>query len=244
MNPKTLVAAGKCVEIAPRGMTHLEAVHKNNMARKVIVPTSFYNTVFLSKDRQGRFKPVPDEILDVKPLYSGTFGVIGARGKKLGKRLETEVRYDDGRKTLIIETEGAGADIMVCCDHGFSQDNVPHLQLFNAKTNQAITTHEGMLEVSEVIMRFNGQTYKFTIQNRCGGVLESVDGVDTFRWGVSVSAVGGLLARGVDYGIMSDVRYSADLYGVSYHFGVVTEASEAGAPLEIDGPKIPVPPIF
>lgn len=238
MNSKTFMAAGKRVEVASQRMTHLEAVHKSNMAKRVIQPNGFYNAVFLSKDGQGRFKQVPEEIMDARPLYSGTFGVIGAKGKNLGKRLETEVDYDDQRKTLIIETEGGPAEVMLCCDHGFSQDGVPHLQLFDAKTNQAITNQEGMLEADEVIMRFNGKTYTFSIQNRDGGVLETVEGVNTLSW-VDDSAVGGLFWRGVNY-----YKCYGQYVGLndrpSSRFGVVREASEAGAPLETADPKIQV----
>ncbi len=230
MNPKTFAAAGRQTEIAPRKMSDLETIHKSNVAGRVVHPNGFYNRVFLSRDAQGQFKPVPEGIMRAMPLWSGTLAVIGPKGRPLGKRLEREAYYEGRRKTLIMETEGAPAEVMLCCNQGFGKGDIPNLQFFNAKTEKPIDTHEGMLEPSEVIMRLNGQTYAFSIQGRDGGILETVDGVNTFSW-VADLAVGGLLWRGDDY--LYNGRQGVGLVGLpSDRFGVAWEASGAGAPLE------------
>jgi hypothetical protein len=162
MAPRTLVAAGRRVEIAPRKMTFLEAMHTCNIKGKTIVPNRFYNDLFLKK------APLAEEISKARPFYTGTYGVIGYFGWPLEKQQRTEATYFGNRKSLIIETEGAPANVMLCCDQGFGKDGAPNLQFFDAKTDNPILTHEGMLESAEVILRFNGNTYSFKFSDRHG----------------------------------------------------------------------------
>jgi hypothetical protein len=230
-----VIVAERKIEVVSGKHTWLEAIHRHNMARKVMVPNSAYNNMLLGKDESGKFKPIPEEILNARPLYTGTAGVIGDKGKPLGKRVETECNYEGQKKTAIFEAseERGLVDTAILCDHAFASDGTPSIQLFNARTGKPISTREEMLEASEVIVKFNGKFYLHQIQNRDGGVLEAV-GDEFTRSYISDSAVLGLVAR-ADYWL-GVRRYVFLDDRPSLAFGVAVEAASGGAPkkLQVD----------
>jgi len=172
------------------------------MAHKVMVPNSVLSIngppLYQSYPGGGRLNPLPpDKILDGRGLYSGTAGVIGYKDKPLGKRVETECDYEGQRKTTIFEVneEQAGLiDTAVLCDHVFASDGTPLIPLSNAKSGEPIRTHEEMLAASEVIVKFNSNTYLYQTQNRNGGLFEKVGGV-IIKGYISTPAALGLVAR-------------------------------------------------
>lgn len=228
-----LAIADRKVEVVSGKHTWLEAIHRNNMAGKAMLPNSVFNGIFLGKDESGKFKPIPDEILNARPLYTGTAGVIGDKGKPLGKRVETECNYEGQKKTTIFEAEEQAGliDTAILCDHAFSPDGMSSILLFNPRTRKPINTREEMLEATEVIVQFQ-QFYLHQIQNRDGGVFETV-GDETTRSYISDSAVLGLVARvngiwGDSYG-----RNVNLLDRPSIAFGVAVEAASGGAPKKL-----------
>ena len=210
------------------------------MAGRKIMPNSpFYNEVFLGKDEEGRFKPIPDEILSARPLYTGTAAVVGNKGKPLGTSVESQCEFEGSMKTVIVrpgKEEAALIDTMILSDHGFASDGkTPLLMLSNAKTGKPIRNDEEMGEADEVLLQLNGQTRRFKIKSRDGGLFEAVGDETTKSW-VSDSATIGLLWRGFfgDYG-----RRGVVLFGQpSSRFGVVREAAEGNAPLVAGAAKL------
>jgi hypothetical protein len=220
MNSKSIVISGVRLQAAIKKMSALEAIHKHNMLKRKILSNGGYSRAFVGAPGNMRSKPGPNEIFKACPLYSGTFGAIGASGRRLAKRLETEAEYFGKKKTLILESQGAPREVMVCCDHGFADGGIPTLHLSNAATGNQITTHKGMLEATEVILKLKGQIHSLEIQNREGGLITSAEGAATFGW-ISDSAAGGLLTRGYFGGWL--------VFGLgtrqSLRFGVVTESA-------------------
>ncbi len=197
------VAANQRVEVVGRH-TWLETIHRGNMSGKRVMPNSFFNEVLLGKKR-GEFNLIPDEILEAKPFYTGTFAMIGPKGRPLGDNVESQCEYAGSMKTVVVKPDrdqAALVDTMVTCDHGFAADSTPILLLFNARTEKPIRNDEEMGEADKVLLRLNGQTRKYKIQSRDGGVLEVVGDENTYSY-VSYSAAIGLLERffvtNVDY---------------------------------------------
>lgn len=231
------VSAGKRVEVVGK-QTWLEAIYRGNMAGKPVVPNAFYNKVFLGKDADGRFKPVPDEILNARPLYSGTLGVVGNKGRPLGTSVEAQCEYAGTMKSVIVrpgKEDTSRVDTILASDHLFGPDGKPLLPLSNAKTGKPIRNDDEMGEADEVLLTMNGQTRKYVLKSRDGGVLEAVGNENTYSY-VSDTAAIGLLRRGIsfnDYG-----RHGVILDGQpSSRFGVVREAADAivagnNAPIE------------
>ncbi|HLC69163.1 MAG TPA: hypothetical protein VJH24_04960 [Candidatus Bilamarchaeaceae archaeon] len=236
------VAANQRVEVAGKH-TWLEAIHRGNTARKRIVPNSFYNRVLLDKDEGGRPRAVPREIIDSLPAYTGTFGMIGAKGRPFGDRVEGECDYAGRRKTVVVKPssdETGLVDMIVTCDHGFAADGTSFLNLFNARTERPIRTDEEMGEADTILLNLNGQKRRYRIQDRNGGVLEAVGNDNTYGW-ISDLATLGLLRHGHGgfYGrcdnwlSFSNGRCSCGWRGVdlrvrpSSRFAVVREATDA-----------------
>lgn len=236
------VAAKQRVEVVGRH-TWLETIHGGNVSGKRVMPNSFFNEILLGKEN-GRFKPVPDEILQARPLYSGTFVMVGAEGRPLGDNVEAQCEYARSMKTVVVKPDrdqAALIDTMVTLDHGFLADGTPVLLPFNARTEKPIRTDEEMGEADTVLLRLNGQTQRYKIQNRNGGVLEAVGDENTFSW-VSDSATLGLLRRVRDVFFIVLGRHVVVLLGgrPSIRFGVVREAAEGSAPLETGGSQLVV----
>ena len=223
------VAANQRVEVAGRH-TWLETIYRGNRDKRRIMPNSFCNEVFLGKEG-GKFKPVPDEIVSARSLYTGTFAMIGAKGRPLGGNVEAECDFAGSMKTVIVRPDrdqAALVDTMVTCNHGFAPDGTPFLHPFNAKTERPIRTDEEMGEVDEVFLRLNGLTRRFRIQSRNGGVLEAVGDENTFSY-ISDSATLGLLWRDYLDFYFGDRRHLVVLVDrPSGRFGVVREAAEGG----------------
>ena len=189
------VVANQRLEVSGRH-SWLEAIHQSNMARRVMKPNSFFNEVLLGKDK-GKFKPIPDEILDVRPLYTGTVGVVGAKGKPLGDTVESQCEYAGSIKTVVTKPDSDEVglvDTMVLCDHGFAADGKPFLALINARTEKPIRSDEEMGEANTVLLKLNGQTRCYILQRRDGGLLEVVGNENTTIY-VSDSATLGLFGR-------------------------------------------------
>jgi hypothetical protein len=230
-----ITVADRKIEILPGRHTWLEAVHRNNMARRKIVPNPVWNRIFLDKDEAGGFKPLSKEIVAAWPLYTGTAGVIGAEGKPLGKRVETTCNYSGGRKAAIYEASAGQdglVDTAVLCDHSFAPDGTPTISLSDARTGTPILTEEGMLAAAEVIVRFNGNVYLHQFKIRKGGDFENV-GDEWTRSCISDCTVLGLVAR--DFSNWRDVDGRRDVGLINrpfLQFGVAVEAGGGKAPGE------------
>ncbi len=199
------------------------------MAGKVILPNSFYNRLFLGKDRLGKFKPIPDKITSAVERYIGTAGVIGSKDRPLGKYVETVCRYSGNTKTVVFKSKAGQkslVDTMLLCDHGFASDGTPLIQLFNARTNKPICTKEEMLGASEVLVKFNGTVHQIKIRSREGGIFEKVGDESTRSW-IYHSAVLGLLARGCSLDPYGMGRRDVDLFGDGYLHTVLGVAVES-----------------
>lgn len=230
-----ITVADRKIEMLPGRHIWLEAVHRSNMARMKIVPNPVWNRIFLDKDEAGRFKPVPDEIVAAWPLYTGTAGVMGTKGKPLGKRVETECNYSGGRKTAIYEAisgqEGL-VDTAVLCDHSFAPDGTPLISLSDARTGRPISTDEGMLAAAEVIVRFNGNVYLHQFKIRKGGDFEKVGDEWTHSYTPDCTVLG-LVARDFSNWRDIDARRDVGLFNRRLlQFGVAVEASGGKAPGE------------
>ena len=191
------VAANQRVELASRRQTWLETIHFGNTTGRRVKPNSFYNEVFLGKDDKGRFKPIPDEIKENLPFYTGTFGVVGAKGKPLGDKAESQCEYAGNMKTVVVKLDkeqAALVETIVACDHAFAPDGTPLLLPFNAKTEKPIRSDEEMGEANTVLLKLNGQTRCYILQRRDGGLLEVVGNENTTSY-VSDSATLGLFGR-------------------------------------------------
>jgi len=219
------VAAGQRVELVGRH-TWLEAIHTGNTSGRRIMPNSFFNDVFLGKDKRGRFKPVPEEIRNNPTFYTGTVGVVGAKGKPLGATVESECKFAGSMKTVVVtpdKKQAALVDTILSCDHGFAPDGMPLLPLLNARTEKPIRTDEEMGEADTVLLKLKGQKRRFKIQTRAAGVLEVVGDVSVQVW-VSDSAAISFLRR--DYDCFYP-RHFVYLYNrPSYNLFVAMEASE------------------
>ena len=117
------VAANRRVEMAP-AKTWLEQVHQSNIARrKMMANHPFHDEVYLGKT-DGRFNDIPAELRQV--VWTGTAAVIGAKGGKLGKVVETQGVYAGRMKGVLFEpTDGmqaADPDIVFMCNQGFARD--------------------------------------------------------------------------------------------------------------------------
>src|SRR5208283_3123874 len=113
----SVLVANRKIDVVPSKYTWLEAIHRNNMAHKVMVPNSVLSIngppLYQSYPGGGRLNPLPpDKILDGRGLYSGTAGVIGYKDKPLGKRVETECDYEGQRKTTIFEVNEEQAGLI------------------------------------------------------------------------------------------------------------------------------------
>jgi hypothetical protein len=200
MKPILLSAAGTRVRIAPIRMTPLEAIFKNNLEKRTIVPDEAHMRMFFANKRVilegvGWFTaPVPRKLRKAGAFYTGTFAAIGPMGKKLGNLLETEAIYEGKKKTMIIETNGAPADTMVCSNHGFHPDGAPYFQLFDAQTDKEITSYRKMLKSEKVALVFTTPTYQVPIPRRSTYLTKYLDWVETFCW-IANCAAGGLIER-------------------------------------------------
>lgn len=224
-----IVVANKRVEVVSGKQTWLGIIHKGNVAGKRVMPNSFFNAVFLGTDDEGNFKPIPDKVLNARPLYTGTFGMVGAKGKPLGDKVEVECEYAGSKKTVVVKPDrdqAALVDTMVTCDHGFAADGTPLIPLINARTEKPIRNNSEMGEADIVLLRLNGQTQRYNIQSRDGGMLEAVGDEYTFGW-VSDSAIIGLLRRGEDASNIDNRRRYVNLdFTPSNICGVVIESLE------------------
>lgn len=230
------VAADKRVKVVGK-QTWLEAIHRANIAGRRIMPNSFYNEVFLGKDADGRFKPILEEILNARPFYSGTVWVIGNKGRPLGTSVETPCEYAGTMKNVIVRLgkEDAGlVDTILASDHLFGLDGKPLLPLSNAKTGKPIRNDDEMGEANEVLLTLNGQTRRYVLKSREGGVLEAVGNERTRGW-ISDTAHIGLMRRGNYF-----YSYWCYVYlGVypSERFAVIREAGTP-ATVETGSPKL------
>lgn len=183
---------GRLMEFQKRG-TFLETLLRANMGGKTIAPKGFYNRILSISRVKARRE---DKELNKRGLYCGTLGIVGARGQRLNNQLEIPAMYGKQEKVLIIENGGAPADVIVCCNQGFSPEGIPHLQLFDAAGEKMIDSDDKMLKTSEVILKLRGEVYNIPITDRNGGILEDLGGaVRTFSW-ISDNATGGFLRMG------------------------------------------------
>ena len=234
------VAANQRVKVLSGRYTWLETLLTGNMAGSRVMPNSFLNEVLFSREGD-KFKPVPDKIAGARPLYTGTFGMIGAKGKPLGDKVEGECEYAGSRKIVVVKPgrdEASLVDIMVTCDHGFAPDGTPFLAPFNERTGKPIRTDEEIGEADTILLNLNGQKRRYRIQSRDGGVFEAVGNENTYNY-VSNSATLGLLWRGFDdFGVFDFVNvfdngkrrgiFLVDL--PSGRFGVIRQAADANVP--------------
>ncbi len=193
-----VVVAGRRIEVNPGMYTWLETIHGSNVSRRKVMLNTFYSEVFFRKSR-GKFKPVPDELVKARVLYTGTFGMIGDKGKPLGKEIASQCDYKGSRKTVIVRPVKdliSRVDTLVTCDHGFAPDGTPFLQLSDASTGNEIRSEEDMQKAREVLLTLRGQIFTFKIQNRGaeGREFESVGDEKMYIY-ISESAVVGLLSH-------------------------------------------------
>ncbi|MDO8554537.1 MAG: hypothetical protein Q7S22_07045 [Candidatus Micrarchaeota archaeon] len=210
--------------------TYLEAIHRSNMLGKRIISNSSFNELFFGRNSQGRLKPISDRIYDVRPWYTGTVGVVGAKGKPLGTTVESQSQYAGTVKTVIVRPGKRDADLvdtMVLSDHGFTPDGTPLLSLSNAKTGKSIRNDEEMGEADEVLLRLNGQKRRFKINDRTDGLFEAVGDVNTFSW-ISDSAAIGLLERNTFGGSLQLVSLGTAFWCC---LGVVRETASVNVPI-------------
>lgn len=206
-----LVVAGQRVEIVSGRQTWLEAIHLGNMAGKRIMPNLFFNELLLGKDTEGRFRPIPDEIQRATPLYTGTVGVVGAKGRALGTSVVSQCLYAGSMKTVIVKPDkkqAALVDTIVLCDHAFAPDGTPLLQLSNARTEKPVCSDEEMGEADEVLLRLHSQMRGFRIQSRYDCLFEAVGNENTSVW-VPNSAAIGLMRRGSSYIFINEPDFFA-----------------------------------
>lgn len=220
-HPALFAVGGRLMEFQKRG-TFLEALLRANMDGKTIAPKGFYNRI-LSISRVNARRE--DEELNKRELYCGTLGIVGARGQRLNNHLEIPAMYNEQKKRLIIETRGASADVMLCCNQGFSPEGIPHLQLFNAAGGETIDSHDKMVEAYKVILRLRGDVYALPITDRNGGILEDLGGaVRTFSW-ISDKATGGFLRMG---GYIERRCISRDVFLLEEPYGRFDVAADVG----------------
>jgi len=226
------LASGQRIELAPTRQTWLEAIHRGNMDKRMIKPNAFYNAVLLEKDEQGIFKPIPKEILNARPLYTGTAGMIGANNRAIRTSVESQCEYAGTMKTVIVKPgkEHVGLiNTMITANHGFTADGTPLLLLSNAKTGKPISNDEEMGEADEILLKFNGEIRKYNIQSRDGGLLEVVGDEKTLSW-ISNTATIGLLWRGYGIGYGHDVGLDGHPSG---RLAVAREAASGSAPATV-----------
>jgi len=202
-----IIAANQKVEVFPTKLTWLETIHRGNLAGRKVMSNSFLSEVLLGKE-DGIFNPIPEDIFNARPLYTGTAAVAGNKGKALRMHVESQCDFEGSMKTVIIkpDAEYAGlVDTLLTCDHGFAPDGkTPLLLLSNAGTGKQIRSDNEMREADEVLLDLNGQKCLFKIKSRDGGVFETVGDENTFIW-ISDSATSGLLRRG--FVLADDRRY-------------------------------------
>lgn len=188
------------IALHPQKLTYLEVIHKTNTGEIRPKSNAFYNAVLLSKDKYGKFKPIPDELIANRPFYTGTFGAIGDPGKKLGRYIEAECTFNGARKTIIAQFDKEHAALVDTIVGGdlIQTDGSKLITLFDAKTNKPITSNEEMAEADKLILKLNGKPHTFKIESRIGGVFEAVGDEKTFSW-IFNTAVIGLFWRGGYY---------------------------------------------
>lgn len=221
--------AGRKVKTASGKRTWLEVIHRGNMAGRRVMPRTFFTRALLEKEK-GQYKIPDPDLRRAEPVYSGTFGMVGPKGKKLGDRIEAECDYDGKKKVVIVSPrpdEAVLVDKMLTCDHGFRPDSTPFLLLSDARTERPITTHGAMTYADEVILRLNGPTHVFGISDRRGGVIETFGNEDILLWAPE-SAVIGLLSF-FHYSFNADqTRRTAMLINRSHdHFEAIRDDNES-----------------
>ena len=189
------------------------------------MPNSFHSEVLLGKE-DGIFKPIPEDIFNARPLYTGTAAVVGNKGKALGTRVESQCDFEGSRKTVYVKFDEEYADlvdVLLMCNHGFAPDGkTPLLPLSNARTGKQICTDDEMREAYDIFLNLNGQKRAFKIKSRDGGAFETVGDENTFTW-ISDSATIGLLRRCVNF---LDYRHNVSFADrPSERLGVVMEAA-------------------
>ncbi|MDO8554015.1 MAG: hypothetical protein Q7S22_04365 [Candidatus Micrarchaeota archaeon] len=191
-----ILVANQKVEVV-HNQSWLEAIHRSNVARRTMAPNSFFNKLFLEKDDNGKLKSLPSKILKVRPWYTGTVGVIGAKGRAFGPSVESQCEYAGGMKTIITKFDAEQAsfvDVMLLRNHGFAPDGTPYILLSNAKTGRLIRDEEEMRETSEVLLSLNGLIRTCNLRTRLGDWFESFNDELTSSW-ISDSPTIGLLER-------------------------------------------------
>ena len=199
---RSFLAAKQRVEMAP-ARTWLEQVHGNNNARRTMKANHpFHDKVYLGKT-DGRFNDVPADLHQA--VWTGTAAVIGAKGGKLAKFVETECEFEGHMKVVLFETneeqQAADPDIVFMCNQGFARGGLLYLPLSNAQTNKPIANDDEMQEAEVVKMRFNGTVSQKKVKIRYGGAFEQTGDEHSQSWFFD-NAVLGLLRR---------VVYSLDL---------------------------------
>ncbi|NYZ74325.1 hypothetical protein H0O00_04225 [Candidatus Micrarchaeota archaeon] len=227
------VAAGQRVEVASKSPFWLEVIHEGNMDKRRMMPNRFFNEVLHGRcDKCGELKSIPDEFMKFIPFHTGTFGVIGATGKELGRRAESRSVVLGSWKTVIAELDKEDAALVntiVACDHGFMPDGTPTLALFDARTEKPICSDEDMGEASEVLMKLNGQIQRLKVPNRHHGVFEAVGDDQTYLWAHDNAAMG-LVGRyynptkGYDPTDRNALRWDVCLLDLAGSPGILMEA--------------------
>ena len=199
------VAAKQRVEMAPP-RTWLEQVHRNNIAHRTMKANHpFHDEVYLGKT-DGRFNDIPTDF--DQSVWTGTAAVIGAKGRKLKKAVETSGGYAGRSKIVLFEPNeeqlAADPDIVFMCNHGFIKNGslwVPTLELFDVRrNNKPLYTgdpkrdEDSMQEAEIIKMSFNGPVLQKKIISRDGGFFEQFGGENSKSWFLD-NAVLGLFRR-------------------------------------------------
>ena len=96
----TYLIANRTVEMSGKG-TWLETLQRNNFAGKTLAPASLYAKLIREKDEKGNRPPTTSELRKLPRTYIGTLGAVGAIGKPIEKRVESECQYDGSLKLVV-----------------------------------------------------------------------------------------------------------------------------------------------
>lgn len=210
--------------IHPSKLTFGEAIHLTAIGRLKPKSNDFFNAVLLGTDEYRKFKPIPDEILKNGPFYAGTLGVIGNKGKKLGKWVETECKINASTKLFIASFDKSHTSLVNVLLYAnlLIPDGSPLVSELNSK-QKAIRNDEDMGATDRVFLKFNGKLQWFGITSRDGGIFEPFGDENTRSW-FQDSAILGLFRRGDGFPLCYLSRSGVDLFSrPSLRLGVAVE---------------------